>query len=94
MERTPGVAVGNDTVETDLVEVGRLELQHLVDARAIDLVRGLADVISCIVTTTELCVDQLLAELVEEIECSEVGAAGDLNQLCETVPYLPLGQGP
>jgi hypothetical protein len=88
------VTIGNDTVQADLVKVGSLKLQHLVDARAVDLVRSLADIIGCIITTTELCLDQLLTELIEKVKCSEVGTAGDLDQLCETVSYLPLGQCP
>lgn len=88
----PCVTIGNDTVQADLVKVGSLKLQHLVDARAVDLVRSLADIIACIVTTTKLRLDQLLTELIEEVKCSEVSTAGDLDQLCETVPYLALGQ--
>lgn len=51
MERTPGVAVGNDTVETDLVEVGRLELQHLVDTSTVDLIRCLENLLVVALTT-------------------------------------------
>jgi hypothetical protein len=56
MQRAPSVTIRNDTVQANLVEVGSLELQHLVDARAVDLIRSL------------------------------------LDQLCESVSYLPLGQ--
>ena len=92
MQWAPCVAVGNDTVQANLMKVGCLKLQHLVDARAIDLIRSLANLIGCIITTTELCLDQLFTVLIKEIKCSEVGTTGDLDQLCETVPYLRLRQ--
>jgi len=44
VKRAPGVPICNDTVQADLVEVRRLQLQHLVDARAVYFIRGLADV--------------------------------------------------
>lgn len=43
MERRPGMAVCNDTVETNLVQVWCLELQHLVDSSTVDGVGSLAD---------------------------------------------------
>ena len=45
------MAVGNNTVETDLVEVGRLELQHLVDTSTVDLIRCLEDLLVITLTT-------------------------------------------
>jgi hypothetical protein len=92
MQRAPSVTIRNDTVQANLVEVGSLELQHLVDARAVDLIRSLADLAGLIIDTTKLCRDQPLAELVKEIECAKMGAGGNLDQLCESVSYLPLGQ--
>ena len=91
VERAPGVAVSDDTVETDLVEVRSLQLQHLVDAGAVDLVRSLADLLGGIVAATELHLDELLAVLVEKVERPQVGAARDLDQLCETISHLRLG---
>ena len=37
------MAVGDDSVQADFVQVWCLELQHLVDALSIDLVRCIAD---------------------------------------------------
>jgi hypothetical protein len=64
------VAICNDTVQPNLVKVGRLELQHLVDARAIYLIRSLANIVRSIVRAAKARRDQLLAELVEQVERS------------------------
>lgn len=40
VDRRPGVAVGDDAVQAHLVQVGRLELEHLVDAVPVDAVGG------------------------------------------------------
>lgn len=39
------VAVGNDSVKTDFVQVGGLELQHLVDTGPVDRVGGIGDLL-------------------------------------------------
>lgn len=58
------MAVGNDTVKTDLVQVGCLKLQHLVDASAVDLIRGLEHLL-IITLTTEASCNQPLTVLVQ-----------------------------
>jgi hypothetical protein len=68
VERTPGVAVGDDTVKTDLVKVGCLELQHLVDASPVYLIRSLANLL-IVALTTKAGSNQLLAVLVQQVEC-------------------------
>jgi hypothetical protein len=84
------VTICDDTVQTDLVEVRRLELQHLVDARAVYLIRGIANIVRGIIGAAKARRDQLLAELVEQIECPQMGTARDLDQLGETVTNLSL----
>ena len=86
--------VGDDTVQTDLVQVRSLELQHFVDARAVDLVRSILDLLLSTVGPAESGVDELLAVLVEQVERWQMSAARDLDQLCEAVPDLCLGQRP
>jgi hypothetical protein len=86
------VTVGNDTVKTNLVEVGCLELQHLVDTSPVDLVGCVLDLLLSTIGVAESSVNKLLSVLVEEVECGQVGTAGDLDQLCETVPDLRSGQ--
>ena len=91
MERAPGVAIGNDTVEADLVKVGSLKLQHLVDTSAVYLIRGLEDLL-VITFTAEAGSDQLLAVLVKKVECGLVCTCRDLDQLSKAISDLCLGK--
>lgn len=86
------VTVGNDSVKTNLVEVGGLELQHLVDTAAVDLVSSLANLLGGTLTATETGLNELLTVLVEQVKGGEVGTGGDLDQLCETVADLGIGK--
>lgn len=86
------MTVGNDTVETNLVKVRGLELQHLVDTSPVDLVGSILNLLLSTVGVAESSVDQLLGVLVEKIECGKVSTGGDLNQFCETVPDLGGGK--
>ena len=86
------MTVGNDTVKTNLVEVGCLELEHLVNTSPVDLVGCLLDLLLSTVGVAESGVDELLGVLVEEVKCGQVSTAGDLDQLCETVPDLRSGE--
>jgi hypothetical protein len=87
VERAPCVAIGDNTVQTNLVEIGCLELQHLKDTGAVDLIRCLSDLGIDIVATESRC-DQLLAVLVKKLECGPVAAGRDLDQLCKAVSDL------
>ena len=51
MQWAPCVAIGNDTVQADLVKIGCLELQHLVNTSTVDGVSGLADLLVISLTT-------------------------------------------
>lgn len=86
------MAVGNDSVKTNFVEVGGLKLQHLVDTSAVDLVGSIANLLGSTITTTEASGDKLLTILVQQVEGVEVGTGGDLDQLCETVADLGIGE--
>lgn len=86
------MTVGNDTVETNLVKVRGLELKHLVDTSSVDLVGRILDLLLSTVGVAESSVDELLGVLVEKIECGQVSAGRDLDQLCETVPDLRSGK--
>lgn len=83
------MAVSDDTVKTDLVKVGCLQLQHLVNARTVDGVSSLADLL-VVAFATEACCDQLLAILVKKIECGLVRTCRDLDQLGKAVSDLCL----
>lgn len=86
------MAVSNDSVESDLMQVGRLKLEHLKDGLSVDLdwialdlqidcgscstydVSSGADILRSAIGSTESRVDQLLAELVQEVKHLQVGA--------------------
>lgn len=93
MQRAPSMTVRDDTIQANLVEIRSLKLQHLVDARAIDLIRSLADLTRLVIDAAEFCGDQPFTELVEKVEGPKMCASGDLDQLCESVSYLTLWQG-
>ena len=86
------MTVGNDTVKTNLVEVRCLELEHLVDTSPVNPVGSILDLLLSTIGVTESGVNELLGVLVEKIECGQVSTAGDLDQLCETVPDLRSGE--
>ena len=69
------MAVGNDSVKSNLVEVRGLKLQHLVNASAVDLVCGITDFLRCAICTTEAAVDELLTILVKEVESGQMCAS-------------------
>lgn len=79
MEGRPRVSVSDDPVETDLVEIGRFELEHLKDTIAVDLICGCLDLLVLPWSAPELGRDQSLTVLVEKVECWQMGTARDLN---------------
>lgn len=68
------MAVGNNTVEHDLMKVGSLKLKHLIDTSSADLVRRLPDLRLCALLSSESSANQVLAVLVEQIKCVKVSA--------------------
>ena len=88
----PRMSIRNDTVQHNLMQVRRLQLQHLVDARPVDLIGGLADLRACIVRAAERRADDFLAVLVEQVERRQVRTARDFDQLREAVADLRLRQ--
>jgi hypothetical protein len=87
------VTVGDDAVEHDLVEVGGLELEHLVDTGTADAVGGLLQVVRGAVCAAEARGDEVLAVGVEEVEGGLVGAGRDLDELGEAIADLGDGEG-
>ena len=86
------MAVCDNAVETDLVKVRGLELEHLVDTSPVNPVGSILDLLLSTIGVTESGVNELLGVLVEKIECGQVSTAGDLDQLCETVSDLRSGK--
>jgi len=87
------VAVSNDSVKTNLVQVGGLELKHLVNTSPVDGVGGLGDLLGSTIGTAKAGADELLTVLVEQVEGVKVSTGGDLDQLCKSVTDLTLGKG-
>lgn len=81
------MAVSDDTVKTNLVQIGCLELQHLVNTSAVDLVGSLEHFFVVALTTKTSC-DELLAVLVQQIKCRLVCACGDFDQLGKAISDL------
>jgi hypothetical protein len=92
VEGRPGVTVGNNTVEHDLVEVRCLKLKHLVDTSTADLVSDHLNLRRSIIRSTKASVDELLAVLLKEIISLLVSTGGDLNQLSKSVSDLSDGE--
>jgi hypothetical protein len=91
VKRAPSVTVSNDTVQTNLVEVGSLELQHLKDTGAVYFIRCLP-YLRVDIVTAETRGDQLLTVLVEKLESWPMATSGDLDQLCKAVSDLCFGE--
>lgn len=94
----PGVAERDDTVETDLVQVRRLELdasasareasahlEHDLDAAVDDLVGRLADLLGRALDATEAGLDELLAVLLQQPPGANVADRADLDELRKAV---------
>lgn len=86
------MAVGNNSIQPNLMKVGSLELQHLMDSGAVYFIRCLQDLL-VITLTAEARSDQLLAVLVQKIESWSMTTRGDLDQLCKPISDLAFRQG-
>lgn len=94
VQRRPSVSVCDDSVKTDLVEIGCLELQHFVDGISVDAIRNLFQSEIGTFSTTEGLADQGLTIGVEKVEGWEMSANGDLDQLREAITDLRDWQSP
>ena len=88
VKRRPGVTVGNNTVEHDLVKVWCLKLKHLVNTSTADLISNLLNLRRSIIRSTEASVDELLAVLLKKIIGVFVGTSRDLDQLSKSISDL------
>lgn len=87
------MSVCDDSVETNLMQIRRFQLQHLIDTRTVDFVGGLLDFSGLVIDAAKGSLDQFLAVLVEQIKSSKMSATRDLDQLSESVPNLGLRKG-
>ena len=82
----------DDSIQTKLVKIRSLELQHGVDTLFTDLLSGIPDILStCHVSETGL--DQLLSMLDKQVPDLLVPNRSDLDELGETVTCLSLREG-
>lgn len=87
------MAICNDPIQSDLMQVRRLQLQHLVDPLPVNLIRRLDQLLRASIRAAETLLDQLLAVLVQQVKSVEMGTSRDLDQLREAVADLGRGQG-
>ena len=88
------MSVCDDSVKTDLMEIGCLELQHFVDGISIDAIRDLLQSGIGTFSTTEGLADQGFAIGVKKVEGREMSADRDLDQLREAIANLRDWQSP
>ena len=86
--------ISDDSVQADLVQVGGLQLQHLMNTFSVDLVRSLNDILGSTILASKAGVDQLFAVLIEQVEGVEMRAGRDLDKLGEPITDLRHRQGP
>lgn len=86
------MSVGNDTVKHNLVKVGSLKFQHLINTVSADSVSNLLELLRNAISTTESSINQLLAVLLEKIIRLLMSTGRNLDQLSKAVADLGLGK--
>jgi len=92
-ERDSRMTICNDPIQSDLMQVRRLQLQHLVDPLPVDLIRRLDQLLRTPIRSAKALLNQLLAVLVQQVKGVEMRTRRDLDQLREAVADLSRGQG-
>ncbi len=82
------VAVCDNSVQANLMQIWRLKFQHFMDALLVNLVRSIKDFNRSTISASEARFNELLAICIEEIECVQMRACRDLNELRKAVPNL------
>lgn len=82
----------NDAIKTDLVQVGSLEFEHLMDAVTVDLVCSIANLLRGSLGASETRLDDLLGVLLEQLKGLQMSTGGDFDQLSKAVTDLSLRQ--
>jgi hypothetical protein len=88
------MTICNDPIQSDLMQVWRLQLQHLMDPLPVDLIRSFDQLLRTPIRSAKTLLNQLLAVLVQQVKGVEMRTSRDLDQLRETVADLSRGQGP
>jgi len=87
----PRVTEGNDTVEHQLVQVARLEPEHLLDSALADVITNVLQLLVVVLESVS-GLDELLSVLDQKVPDSLLGNGTDLDQLGGSVSDLTLGQ--
>jgi hypothetical protein len=88
----PRVTKGNDTVEHQLVQVARLEPEHLLDSALADVITNVLQLLVVVLESVS-SLNELLSVLDQKVPNSLLGNGTDLDQLGGSVSDLSLGQG-
>jgi len=83
---------GDNTVEHQLVQVARLEPEHLFDSALADVITDVSQLLVVVLETVS-GLDELLSVLDQEVPDPLLGDGGDLDELGGSVSDLTLGQG-
>ena len=86
------MAVGNDSVEHDLVEVRCFESQHLKDGIIANLIRNLLEFRIAIWRAAKSCGNEIFTVSIQKIKCWQVSTRTDLDDLCKAIADLSDGQ--
>lgn len=82
------MAIGDDSVKHNLMQIGSLQQQHLINPRTTNLVRNLFNLRIRLIRAPKRSPDQLLAVPVQQVIRLLVGARRDLDELGEAVADL------
>lgn len=69
------VTVCDNPIQPNFMEIGRFQLQHLVDPLTIDLVRSIANFFRSAISSAKPSLDQFLTILIQEVEGVKMGAS-------------------
>ena len=87
------MTIGDNSVQPDFMQIGSLQLQHLIDAFSIDFICSFADLLRSAICTTKASIDEPLAVFVQQIKGVKMRAGRNLDQLCKTVSDLCCRKG-
>ena len=82
------MAVRDDSVQANLVQVWSLKPQHFIYTLSVDLIRSIAYFMRGAVGTPKSRLDELLAVFVQKVEGIKVGACRNFDKFCKAIPNL------
>src|ERR1700730_7660165 len=88
------MSISDDPIQSNLMQIRRLQLQHLMDAFPINLIRSLDQLPRTAIRSPKTLLNQLLTVLIQQVESIEMRTSRNLYQLCETVTDLGCRKSP